>query len=150
MTGECAGACMVPTDVCRPFNNGECRCQPPRRTCAMNDNGQCGGACPSAGDVCLPTDDDTCECQPPPATGECGRDRETRECAGDCPDGLVCVPHSNGVCRCESPDGCTLDPMSGQCGGMCPKGKECRTQETPAGTFCRCVGPQAKLRGPRD
>jgi len=73
----------------------------------------------------------------------------TRECGGECPAGLICVPHSNGACKCESPEECTLDAATGQCGGLCPKGKECRTEDTPAGTFCRCVGPMEKLRSAR-
>ncbi len=145
-TNICGGACP-PGLTCREGADG-CRCAQPgcgfRPDSTSPTDGTCGGPCPP-GETCQDTATG-CQCEPPPCgllPNTTAADRGPR-CGGACPDPAdtcTLVNTADGAIGCTCATlGCGLNPFTGQCGGDCPAGLNCRAVPGTA-NWCTCEPP---------
>jgi hypothetical protein len=140
--GECSGTCPYPTQDCHVvgLSSGAlgCTCAPPVDGCTRDAaTGQCGGPCPEADESCVTdTLSGTCKCEKP--CGAIG----IRQCGGPCPtanESCQMKPDDSG-CECKpttTQQPCGPDPLSGQCGGVCPNNLPCLPGNAATGP-CIC------------
>jgi hypothetical protein len=147
--GQCGGECPSPL-VCQPGLLGTkpgCGCMnPPPPPCDFLSSGVCGGFCNDPAAQCImnpATTGPPCVCQPPDPG--CAKDTAGQCSTTGCPPGLVCtLDDALGDCRCAPPTPpCGPNPLTGECGGTCPAGSECRftppTPTNPGGCNCEMI-----------